>query len=92
MNRRYPGGALVTAACVLLPSAVHADTGGREPSGAPAGEGVVGSGNMHVPESYRREDGNRLEMQSVRRGESSGTRVGETLRLDARGAALLTVI
>ena len=55
-NRRYLGGTLVTAASVLLPIALHADSGGRDSGGAPAAESVVDSnGNMRVPENYRRE-------------------------------------
>jgi hypothetical protein len=55
-NRHYLGGTLVTAASVLLPIALHADSGGRDPGGAPAAESVVDSnGNMRVPENYRRE-------------------------------------
>jgi hypothetical protein len=56
MNRHDLCGALVTAAFVVLPIAVHGDTGGRERGGAPAAESVVdGNGNLHVPENYRRE-------------------------------------
>ena len=90
MNRRYPGGALVTAACVLLPSAVHADAGGREPSGALPGRAWWGTEICTCRRAIGREDGSRLEMQSVRRGESAGTRVVETLRLDAPGRGSLT--
>jgi Cytochrome P460 len=55
ISRRYLGGALVTAASVLLIAALG-ESGAREPGGASAGESVVdGNGNMHVPENYRRE-------------------------------------
>jgi hypothetical protein len=55
INRRYLGGALVTAASVLLIAAVG-ESGAREAGGASAAESVVdGNGNLHVPENYRRE-------------------------------------
>jgi hypothetical protein len=55
INRRYLGGALVTAASVLLIAALG-ESDAREPGGASAAESVVdGSGNLHVPENYRRE-------------------------------------
>jgi hypothetical protein len=44
MDRRYLGGPLVTAASVLLPIAVHGETGGREPAGAPAAESAARGG------------------------------------------------
>ena len=56
MNRRYLGGALLTAAAVCLPLAGLGDTSAREPGGVRAAESVVDSnGNMHVPVNYRRE-------------------------------------
>src|SRR5499427_4454665 len=62
MNRRYLGGALGTAASVLvtasvlLPIAGRGDAHAREPAGARAAESAVDSnGNMHVPANYRRE-------------------------------------
>ena len=55
-SRCYLGGALVTAASVLVPIASHGDNSPREPGSAPVAESVVdGNGNMHVPENYRRE-------------------------------------
>ena len=55
INRRYLGGALVTAASVLLIAGLG-ESGAREAGGASAAESVVdGKGNMHVPENYRRE-------------------------------------
>jgi hypothetical protein len=55
INRRYLGGALVTAASVLLIAALG-ESGAREPGGVSAAESVVdGNGNLHVPENYRRE-------------------------------------
>jgi hypothetical protein len=55
VNRRHLGGALVTAASVLLIAALG-ESGAREPGGASAAESVVdGNGNLHVPENYRRE-------------------------------------
>ena len=55
INRRYLGGALVTAASVLLIAALG-ESDAREPGGASAAESVVdGNGNLHVPENYRRE-------------------------------------
>jgi hypothetical protein len=55
INRRYLGGALVTAACVLLIAALG-ESDAREPGGASAAESVAdGNGNLHVPENYRRE-------------------------------------
>jgi hypothetical protein len=55
INRRYLGGALVTAASVLLIAALG-ESGARELGGASAAESVVdGNGNLHVPENYRRE-------------------------------------
>src|SRR5215469_15410050 len=57
MNRRYLGGALGTAASVLLTASVLLPSASaREPAGARAAESVVdGNGNMHVPANYRRE-------------------------------------
>ena len=55
INRRYLGGALVTAASALLIAALG-ESGAREPGGASAAQTVVdGNGNMHVPENYGRE-------------------------------------
>ena len=55
INRRNLGGALVTAASVLLIAALG-ESGAREPGGASGAQSVVdGNGNMHVPENYRRE-------------------------------------
>jgi hypothetical protein len=55
INRRYLGGALVTAASALLIAALG-ESGAREPGGASAAESVVdGNGNMHVPVNYGRE-------------------------------------
>jgi Cytochrome P460 len=55
INRRYLGGALVTAASVLL-IAAPGESGARESGGASAAESVVDvNGNLHVPENYRRE-------------------------------------
>ena len=55
INRRYLGGALVTAASALMIAALG-ESGAREPGRASAAENVVdGNGNMHVPENYRRE-------------------------------------
>jgi hypothetical protein len=62
MNTLYLGGALVTAASVLLaatallPNAGHGDASAREPTGVRATDGVADSnGTMHVPANYRRE-------------------------------------
>jgi len=57
VNRRYyVGGALVTAASVLLPIAGLGESGAREAGSAPAAESVVDrNGNLHVPENYRRD-------------------------------------
>ena len=57
VNRRfYAGGALVTAATVLLLIAGLGNSGAREAPGTPAVESVVdGNGNLHVPENYRRD-------------------------------------
>ena len=55
ISRRNLGGALITAASVLL-IAVFGKSGARESGGASAAQSVVdGNGNMHVPENYRRE-------------------------------------
>ena len=55
INRRYLGGALVTAASVLLIAALG-ESGARAPGGTSGAQNVVdGNGNLHVPEKYRRE-------------------------------------
>jgi hypothetical protein len=55
VNRRYLGGALVTAASVLLIAALG-ESCARGPRGTSGAENVVdGNGNLHVPEKYRRE-------------------------------------
>lgn len=55
INRRYLGGALVTAASVLLIAALG-ESGARAPGGTSGAANVVdGNGNLHVPEKYRRE-------------------------------------
>ena len=55
INRRYLGGALVTAAAALLVASLG-ESGAREPGGASTAESVVdGNGTMHVPENYGRE-------------------------------------
>ena len=55
INRRDLGGALLTAASVLLIAALG-ESDAHELRSAPAAASVVdGTGNMHVPENYRRE-------------------------------------